>query len=338
MRASTARLMNSPVRLAELAFPQTGRLIHRTRLAFIHLDNLLSFAKRDRDGRVDGYLVAWLPDECLIVLLRGGEAANAVSLHTAGREVVPIAESLRRMHAEVERGELAYCTAPLEQLAWMYQSCAEPLIVRPVDARRADALFPALAQERATGVLELISNGRVSYMRFDAGRFAGGYFCNRPESVPVPKYVESLFRDGPDGQSPSLSAALFPYVAELPPQAPMALVNTYRQLYWRIADAAEREVPGEGLRRAQRVSASIGTTHRALALLTAPPDAELSDSVVQPEELAHALSAWAVQLLEGVEILMPGTAPKVLKEATREHRYVLQSVGFYDRLPWSVTW
>jgi len=36
MRASTARLMNSPVRLADLTFPQVSRLIHRTRLAFIH--------------------------------------------------------------------------------------------------------------------------------------------------------------------------------------------------------------------------------------------------------------------------------------------------------------
>ena len=338
MRASTARLTNSSVRLAELAFPHTRRLIHRTRLAFIHLDNLLSFAKRDRDGRVDAYLVAWLPDECLIVLLRSGEAANAVSLHTGGREVVPIAEALRRMDAEIERGELAYCTAPIEQLAWMFRSCAEPLQMQALDARRPDALFPVLAQERVTGVLELISNGRVSYMRFDGGRFVGGYFCNRPESVPVPKYVESLFRDGPDGQAPALSAALFPYVAELPPQAPVALVNTYRQLYWRIADAAEREVPGEGLRRAQRVSASVGVKYRALELLNTPPEAELADSVVQPEELAHALSAWAQQLLEGVEILMPGTAPKVLKEATREHRFVLQAVVFYDRLPWSVTW
>src|SRR5882724_8341431 len=58
MRASTARLTNSPVRLADLQFPQVSRLIHRTRLAFIHLDNLLAYAKRDRDGRIDGYLAA----------------------------------------------------------------------------------------------------------------------------------------------------------------------------------------------------------------------------------------------------------------------------------------
>ena len=119
MRASTARLMNSPVRLADLTFPQVNRLIHRTRLAFIHLDNLLAFAKRDRDGRVDGYITAYLPEECLLLFFRKGEAVNAASLHTSGREVVTITEALKRMRAEVERGELAYCAAPMEQLAWM---------------------------------------------------------------------------------------------------------------------------------------------------------------------------------------------------------------------------
>src|SRR5205809_6781372 len=120
MRASTARLTNSPVRLADLQFPEVNRLIHRTRLAFIHLDNLLAFAKRDRDGRVDGYIAAYLPDECLLLFFRKGEAVNAATLHSAGRQVVTITEALKRMRSEVERGALAYCDAQMEQLAWMY--------------------------------------------------------------------------------------------------------------------------------------------------------------------------------------------------------------------------
>src|SRR5207247_177320 len=241
MRASTARLMNSPVRLAELTFPQVSRLIHRTRLAFIHLDNLLAWGKRDRDGRVDGYITAHLPDECLLLFFRKGEAVNAASLHTAGRQVVTITEALKRMRAEVERGDLTYSAAPMEQLAWMYQSCAAP-------------------------------------------------------------------------------TAVCPPVAELPQQAPHALINTYRELYWRIVDEVEKEFPGEAKRRAQKVSAGIREGHRAIAVLSVPRGAETPDAVVQPEELSSALTDWSLQLLEGVEVMMPGTAPKSLREATREHR------------------
>src|SRR5690349_18848238 len=179
MRASTARLMNSPVRLADLMFPQVSRLIHRTRLAFIHLDNLLAWAKRDRDGRVDGYITAYLPDECLLLFFRKGEAMNAASLHTSGRQVITITEALKR-----ERSEVAYSAAPMEQLAWMYQSCAVPIEMRFVDPANPGAFFPALAQERVSGVLELISDGRVSYLRFADGRFTGGYFCDKPADTP----------------------------------------------------------------------------------------------------------------------------------------------------------
>ena len=338
MRASTARLMNSPIRLAELSFPQADRLVHRTRLAFIHLDNLLAFAKRDRDGRVDGYLTVYLPDECLIVFLRKGEAVNAASLHTGGRQVITITEALKRMRGEVERGELAYCTAPMEQLAWMYQSCAAELLPRALDPHAPGTFFPLLKQEHVTGVVELISDGRVSYLRFDGGRFMDGYFCDKPPEMAVAKFLETQFQPDSAGHPPALSAVVFPAVADLPAQAPNSLINTYRELYWRIADEVEKELPGQGQRRAQKVCTGIMESHKALALLSAPRGVETPEAVVRPEELASALSDWSLQLLEGVEVMMPGTAPRILMEATKEHRYVLQSAGFYGHLPWQLAW
>ena len=338
MRASTARLMNSPIRLAELSFPQVHRLIHRTRLAFIHLDNVLAFAKRDRDGQVDGYLSAYLPDECLLVLLRKGEAVNAACLHTTGRQVVTIAEALRRMRAEVDRSELSYCVAPMEQLAWMYQSCAVPTTPRLLDPDQPGAFFPRLADEHTTGVVELICDGRVSYLRFEDGHFVNGYFCDKADATPVARFLETQFHARPDGKLPAVSASIFPAVDTLPAQAPAALVQTYRELYWRIVEEVEREVPGEGRRRAKKVSAGIMDVHQALALLSVPRGTDIPSAVVQPDELSSALSDWSLQVLQGVEVMMPGAAPKILREATKEHRYVLQSAGFYSRLPWQVAW
>src|SRR5947207_2516523 len=338
MRASTARLMNSPVRLADLTFPQVNRLIHRTRLAFIHLDNLLAFGKRDRDGRVDGFITAYLPDECLLLFFRQGEAVNAASLHTAGRQVITPMEALKRMRAEVERGELAYSAAPMEQLAWMYQSCAVPIEMRSVDASQPGAFFAGFARDKTSGILELTSNAHVSYVRFDAGRYHSGYFCDKPDVMAIPKFLESQFHGVAGGQTPVLTATVFPYVADLPQQAPNALINTYRELYWRIVDEVEKEFPGEAKRRAQKVSAGILEQHRAIGILSAARGVETPDAVVQPEELAAALMDWSRQLLQGVEVIMPGTAPKILREATREHRYVLQAAGFYGQLPWPVTW
>jgi len=338
MRASTARLTNSPVRLADIEFPQANRLIHRTRLAFIHLDNLLGWAKRDRDGRVDGYICAHLPDECLLLFFRKGEAVNAASMHMKGREVVTIAEALRRMQDEVDRGDLTYCAAPLEQLAWMYQSCAIAPTARVVDPRHPATFLPAMRHDNVSGVVEFISNGRVNYLLFEDGRLTAGYMCAQQPKQTLDQYILSLFEPGADGAAPALSVMMFPPVSDMPAQAPYALVQTYRELYWRLADEVEREFPTESKRRVQRASAALTAPSHVLGLLSVPRGQDPPDAVVRPEELPEALADFARQLLETVEVVMPGAAPTILRDATREHRYVLQAAGFYNRLPWRVTW
>jgi hypothetical protein len=189
-----------------------------------------------------------------------------------------------------------------------------------------------------TGVLELITNGHVSYLRIEDGRFIRGYFYDKPADQPVPRYVEGLFRGGPSGELPAMSAALFPAVDELPVQASAALVATYRELYWRIVDGVEREFPGDGRRRADAARSQLEAQHPALTLLSLARTAEIPDAVLQPDDLVTALSDWVELYLEPVEVMMPGTALKVIQVATWEHRYVLQAAGFYRRVPWPVKW
>ena len=338
MRQSTAHLPETQVRLNELTFPRNRVHIHRTRLAFIHLDNLLHYAKIDRDGRLDGYVAAYLPDETVVLLLRRGELMNAVCFSERGRSVIPIATALKDIRDEMERGELVYCDAPMEQLAWTYSSCAVPPRRRHVDGADPASLFPALRNELFTGVLELISNGRLSYFRFEDGQFVNGYYCGKNEEISVPQFVESLFHPAPDGTVPSLIASVFPPLSEIPDQAPPAMIEAYRELFWRIAEGAERELPGEALKRTYKLRDSLTGTHAALPVIGAPLDREPAPLVTTAEALTSALSDWALQLLQQIEIVSPGSAEKVLREATREQRFVLQKAGFYSRLPWTINW
>lgn len=337
MRASSARLATTPVELGTLVFPETGVLITRTRLAFIHLRNLLTFAKRDRDGRVDGYVAGYLPEEVVLIFFRRGEAVNAATLGAGGRGVLNVATAVRRLEGEVERGELAYHTAPIEQLSWMYQSCAAPAKHREIDLQHPAGLFPALATEEFSGVIEFISAGRVNYLRFEDGRFRGGYFADRPSGIPVPKYLESLFLPAADGVPPAIAAATFGPVEALPEQAAPALIGTYQELYRRIVEAVDHEVSGEGQSRAETARGRILASHPAVAVIAASGD-DATHQVVTPEALTKALAAWATNLLEEVEVIAPGGAAGAIREATREQRYILQRAGFYDLIPWRVAW
>jgi hypothetical protein len=338
MRQSTAILADTGVRLAELAFPFDRVHIQRTRLAFIHLDNLLHFAKIDRDGRVDGFVTAYLPNEVALLLFKDGEVVTAVEFTESGRAVLPIATALKRIRRELERGELLYADAPAEQLAWMYQSCAAPATPRFVDARQPAQLFPALKHERFTGVLELISGGRVSYFRFENGDYVNGHIWGRAEGGSISQQVESMFAPRSDGTLPQISAAVFPAVSELPVQASPALIETYRDLFWRLADAAEKQVPGEALKRAYRIRDELVAEHPSLTAIGTPSDRPVPELVATPAAITAALVSWCRSLLEQLEIIAPGIAPKVLKEGTREQRFVLQKAGFYGELPWAVRW
>jgi hypothetical protein len=338
MRASSARLLQTSVRLFDLVFPTTGLMIARTRLAFIHLDNVLSFAKRDRDGRVDAWMAGYLPDELILLFFQRGEVVNAASLRPDGRQVIAIGEALRRLRAEGERGELSFGRAPLEQLAWMFAGCAGPAKVRFVDERQPDELFKVFALEQFSGVVEFISNGRVNYFRFVEGKYTGGYCYDRAEGTPVAQYVESLFHPGPDQLPPAIVVSEIPMLSEIPQQALPAQVKLYREIHTRVLAAVEQELPVEGMRKHQRISGALRTEHPGIELLTAPEYGAEPVIAVTSGELTATLAAWSAHLLQEVDVAAPGAAVRVLRDATREHRFVLQAAGFYDRLPWRVTW
>ena len=75
-----------PVSPAGLRFPYTRVLLPRTRLAYIHLQNLLNDAKRDRAARISGYVAISLPDELVILYLLAGELVNATVRDAKGGE------------------------------------------------------------------------------------------------------------------------------------------------------------------------------------------------------------------------------------------------------------
>ena len=331
MRGSSARLAGSTIRLGDLAFPASRFLLARTRALFVHLDNLVSFAKRDRDGRVDGYLAGWLPDEVLLLFVRRGELVNAAALSAEGRAVLPVGDALRRLRAEPERSELAYAEAPMELLEWMFAACSQPVETRSVDVRDPSRLFPLLAAEGFTGVAELISQGRVNYLRFESGTFAGGHTGARDGGTAA--HLESLFALLPDGSPPSILFSTVPPAAALPTQALPSQIRMLREVYSRLSRSAEEAYPGEGSRKAGRAHQQLASDHPALAVLG--PGDRTEGHAVAAEALTAALAAWATALLREMELVDPGAGSRLLGEATRDHRHALQAAGFFEQVPWA---
>ena len=338
MRPSSARLLHTSVRVSDLTFPASGILVPRTRAVFIHVDNLISFAKRDRDGRVDGYLVGYLPEEVVLLFFRKGELINAASIGPHGRSITSVAEGLRRLKSDPERSECCYAEASSEQLNWMFAACAEPAKLRFIDSRQPEQVFPALASENFTGVLELISQGRVNYLKFDGGRFARGYLCDRPAGGSVVKYMESLFALRADGSPPSIAGSLVPEQGDIPAQAHGTLVKVYRELFNRISLAIVEELPSDGRRKGERASAAVQAVHPVFTALTTATTEDEPSSPISAEALTASFADWTSRVLQEVELVSPGSAERLIRDATRDQRFVLQAAGFYEKLPWHISW
>lgn len=338
MRVSGTRLLHSAIRLSDVAFPASDTLLARTRLIYIHLDNLLSFAKRDRDGKVDAYFLGYLPDELILLFFQKGELVTAAGIGAGQRSVLPVAEAVRRLKSDPERGEAAYCAAPLAQLELMYQACAGPAEPWVVDSKHPELIFPRVAEESLTGALEIVSNGRVNYLQFDHGRFGGGFFYGRPDTVPLPTYIEGLFHPDLEGIPPALAVSGIPPAAGLPTQVLPSQVRMYRELFTRIASAIERELPEDGMRRVDRVTSRLLPVRRSLESLLPSNGGDPSMVATPAAELTGDLAAWTGALLTEVEVVSPGAGPRILQDATREQRHLLQAAGFYAHFPWSLSW
>src|SRR5260370_32946139 len=120
--------------------------------------------------------------------------------------------------------------------------------MRTVDSAQPGAFFAGFARDKTSGILELTSNARVSYVRFDAGRYASGYFCDKPDVVAIPKFLEAQFHAGAGGQAPRLTAAVFPHLADLPPHAPTPPIHTQPPPDRRPGARRGKERPGRAER------------------------------------------------------------------------------------------
>src|SRR5881275_1478735 len=106
--------------VAALRYPYARVLLPRTRLAYVHLRNLLTDAKRDRAARISGYVAISLPEELVTLYLLKGELVNATTRGARGNRALPIASALEAVPPEPEYGEICFNEADEEQLGCMF--------------------------------------------------------------------------------------------------------------------------------------------------------------------------------------------------------------------------
>lgn len=322
-----------PQALAALRFPHERILLPRTKLAYVHLRNLLSDAKRERAARVYGYVAIWLPEELVLLYLQEGELVNATTLSPSGAMVIPIADALDKVPPEPEYGDICFHEADDEQLACMHFAHVVgeepwPDELNPLDPH---ALFPYLLATTFDGTLEVTLDGNVNYLIVRDGMVERA-FLSSVHFGELDEKIEAIFR--PDGRASRMGVRRFPIPPPVPSQAPPALIHAYRELVNELVRELIEQGKDSAPVIAELARQSLASTHAPLHSFTAM-DRLVHDPVAGVDELTEAVAAWVTEVLWAAADT-EGGPESILHKLTHERRHMFQSAGLFERLPWQM--
>jgi hypothetical protein len=324
-----------PAIVAGLRFPHSRVLLPRTRLAYIHLRNLLTDAKRDRSARVSGYVAVWLPEEFLVLYLQRGEVVNATIMEKAGWHAVPITAALERIPPEPEYGEICFHEAEDQQLASMFLAQTASPDPWPAELKISDpaALFPFLMSTMFDGVVEMVTEGSVNYLIFHAGAVERAYLSGQGTGSVVER-VAKLF--GPDSHIDSARVRRWPQVVALPVQAPQALIQAYRELSHALVNRLVKDGRAAAPAIAEQARQNLIKAHPELEGFSVGKAKPSRDPIADTEQITTAVAKWLSEVIWAAADHESNPPATLLKELTWERRHMFQSAGLYDRMPWKV--
>ncbi len=324
-----------PATVAGLRYPCTRVLLPRTRLAYVHLRNLLTDAKRDRAARVSGYVAIWLPEEFVVLYLQRGELVNACVHDGRASSALAIATAVEKVPSEPEYGEICFHEADDEQLACMFVAQTTTPEAWPVELRATDpsALFPYLMASTFDGLVEIAAEGAVNYLIFQDGAAVRAYLAGAPGGT-LAERVSRLFER--DRRALHVTVRRWPQPEPLPVQAPTALVQAYRDLATSLVLRLVAEGRESAPAIAEHARQQLKARHPALEgfSFSGRPSRPI---VADAEALTEAIASLINELL-WTATDQEGRGPvEMLRELTHERRHLFQSAGLLERFAWPIT-
>jgi hypothetical protein len=322
-----------PQTVAGLRFPYARVLLPRTRLAYIHLRNLLTDAKRDRSARVSGYVAIWLPEDFVMLFMHEGEVVNASLREKGVSSVIAIARALEMVPHEPEYGEICFHEAEESQLACMFTAQTTTPDPWPEGLAINDpaVLFPYLMATTFDGVVEIVAEDTVNYLLFRNGSVERAFLAAGHNGSLADRVAKLFAREGRHGAR----LQRWPGAPALPSQAPPALVQAYRDLATGLVQRLIAQGKEGAPAIAEQARQNLLSEHTALEGFSFNGRAG-QDPITETDKLTAAVAAWMKEVIWAAvdhDVLPP---EQLIKELTWERRHMFQSAGLYDRLPWKV--
>ncbi len=312
-------------------------MLPRTRLAYVHLQNLLTDAKRDRAARVFGYVAIWLPEEFVMLYMEEGDVVNATAT-ADGRHwrAVPIGEAIAMVPNAAEYGEICFHEAEDEQLAAMYATQMAPDIGWPSELRvlSTPAVLGNLMATLFDGLLEVVADGDVNYVVFQHGMPLRGYYAGDADGVNDSARLRALLDVAIQNGGTARRWDVPPALAN---QAAPALIAAYRELVGTLFRRLHESGAESTFAVAEHARHHLMGQHPALEKFSLSIPNQ-RDPVVDAPALSAAMAAWLSETLWHLHLPDGVTGERLLAEVARPRRHLFQAAGLFEALPWNIPW
>ena len=324
-----------PATVTGLRYPCTRVLLPRTRLAYVHLKNLLTDAKRDRSARVSGYVAIWLPEEFLVLYLQRGELVNACLHDGHSFQPIAIGAAVEKVPMEPEYGEICFHEADDEQLACMYASQTSVPEPWPPELRPSDpaSLFPYLMASTFDGMVEISHDGAVNYLLFRNGVVENTYLAGM-QGGSIVERVSRLFDE--KRRVLHMTVRRWGLPAPIPVQAPTGLVQAYRDLATSLVLRLVADGRENAPATAEQARQKLLTTHPALEGISFSGRAARA-VVADAAALTSGTAALINELLWSAGDQDADGPAAMLRDLMHERRHLFQSAGLYEQIHWKLT-
>jgi len=311
-----------------MSFPKGILLLKEAAIKFVHFDNILSHAKKARDGHLTGYVEVRYPESIEYLFFRDGDTVTAAQRTENRFEECP-------MEKIIEKAKKAhYGTVNIHQIGedllnMILSIFMEEPIFANKDAEEIDmeSLFERLNKLNFQGFLALKKGEDYSFVKFQNGKPDLIYPTNKKkQKIDLSSLVGLLCKEK--------GILISGYKGiEQKKQANPALIELYLKFLNSMTESFTRIV-GSSIVRKTLLPAheNASRTSELLENFIIKDDLSIryTPFIATDKEITESFTLWIDQFSDAIFVVLGRKTDEIIYNCIKDYRFALKSAGFFE--------
>jgi hypothetical protein len=309
-----------------MAFPKGNVILNNAPIEFVNFDNILSQAKKNREGRLMGYIEVKYPESFEYLFFKNGETISAGIIIENRLEEHPLEEVLNKAK-KAHQGFVNIHMIDEELLNIIIAMFKEKPLFSDKKAGEIDLsiLFNKFETLKFNGFLALNKSNMYSFVKFENGA---------PQIIyPLKKNKRKIDKETLISLLKSDDMLISAYKGkETKEQVKPALIELYIKFFNSMISSFI-DIVGVSLVRKTLVPAYENALQNEDILKNFAIEDNLKIAykpfIATNEEITKAFAAWIDQFSDAIFVVLGRKTDEIIHNSLRDYRFALKKSGFF---------